>query len=192
MSAIKSREIAKLSLVPLIGAMYFSVCGGTYGLEGVVSEGGAFRALLLMALLPFFWALPIALVVAELSSAMPYEGGAYAWARESLGEFWGSQAGWWALCQGIADMALYPVLFVQYLRWIAPGLGLEQPLNAWLTATAVIAIAFALNVAGVRTVGRTAVVSLVLVLAPLLVTAAIVLPHDDAFHRVAQAAQPAS
>ena len=53
--------------------MYFSVCGGAYGLEAVVSGAGAWWALVLVVVLPFLWAMPVALVVAELASAMPRE-----------------------------------------------------------------------------------------------------------------------
>ena len=46
-------------------------------------------ALLLLLLIPFVWGSPLGLVCAELSSALPQEGGYYvmdrAWARALLG-----------------------------------------------------------------------------------------------------------
>lgn len=46
-------------------------------------------------MLPFVWARPISRLVAEANAILPREGGIYAWAKETFGEFWGFQAGWW-------------------------------------------------------------------------------------------------
>jgi glutamate:GABA antiporter len=42
----------------------------------------------------FFFFVPTALVIAELSSRFPQEGGLYAWSRDAFGEFHGFVAGW--------------------------------------------------------------------------------------------------
>jgi amino acid transporter len=177
MRRFTSRQLPVASLVAVV---YFSVCGGTYGLESAVAEGGAWWAVALVVGLAFFWAVPIALVVGELSSTMPREGGAYSWARSELGEFWGCQTGWWQLCWAAVDMALYPVLFVHYLRYVVPELPLYSPLNEWLAAVALIALALVLNIAGVRAVGRSAVLMGCIVLAPLLVCSVLALWQEGA------------
>jgi len=166
---VTSNPVRQLPLLSLVGVIFFIVCGGTYGLEEAVNQAGPRWTIILVIAIPFLWSLPISLMVAELAALMPEEGGYYTWVRRELGEFWGSQAGWWALCASVVDMALYPALFVRYLSHLWPSLQLDAPLARWLVAGLVIGIALALNLRGVRTVGRNAVLSLALVLAPLLV-----------------------
>ena len=67
-------------------------------------------------LLPLIWSLPTALMIGELASAIPAEGGFYVWVRRAMGPFWGYQEGWLSLSASIFDMAIYPVFFV-----IVPG-----------------------------------------------------------------------
>ena len=103
-----------LALGALVFIMFFTVSGGAYGLEDVVGSSGAGMAILLILLTPLLWSLPTALMVAELATAMPVEGGYYFWAKRALGPFWGFQEGWWSLLTSWVDMAIYPVLFVDY------------------------------------------------------------------------------
>ncbi|EMS66142.1 hypothetical protein TRIUR3_02859 [Triticum urartu] len=65
----------KLSLVPLIFLIFFEVAGGPYGAEPAVQSAGPLYALLGFLIFPFIWAIPEALVTAELSTAMPGNGG---------------------------------------------------------------------------------------------------------------------
>jgi len=110
-------------------------------------------SLLLLAVIPLVWSLPIALVVAELASAMPEEGGYYIWVRRSLGEFWGFQEGWWTLLNTFADSAIYPVLFVGYLQAFFPGMDARV---RFLAAAGLIWLLAGLNMAGIRQVGLSA------------------------------------
>ena len=91
------------------------VAGGPYGLEDILGKAGYLRALLMLAIIPFLWSLPTALMVGELASAIPSEGGFYIWVRRALGPFWGFQEAWLSLAASVFDMALYPVIFVDYL-----------------------------------------------------------------------------
>ena len=84
-------------------------------LEDLVKHTGYTLALVVVLVVPFVWSLPTALMVSELSSAIPEEGGFYAWVRRGLGPFWGFQEAWLSLVSSIFDMALYPVLFCTYL-----------------------------------------------------------------------------
>ncbi len=59
-------------------------------------------------------------MIGELSSALPCEGGYYAWVRRGLGNFWGFQEAWLSLAASIFDMAIYPTLFVFYLKQMSP------------------------------------------------------------------------
>src|SRR5438270_638409 len=88
----------KLGFWPQVALIFFTVSGGAYGLEALVGMVGPQWTILLIVLLPIVWAIPISLMVAELSSAIPEEGGYYVWVRRGLGRFWGFQEGWWTLC----------------------------------------------------------------------------------------------
>jgi amino acid transporter len=129
-----------MRLLPLIAATYFMVSGGPYGLEDIIGMAGYGRALLLLALVPIFWSLPTALMVGELASALPEEGGFYIWVRRALGRFWGFQEAWLSLAASVFDMAIYPTTFVLYLSHLAPAItaghrGLALKLTIVLVAT---------------------------------------------------------
>ncbi len=109
------KRAAKLTLWPLVAATFFMVSGGTYGTEEIVHGAGYGRAILILLFTPVLWSLPTAFMIGELSSALPAEGGYYAWVRRGLGNFWGFQEAWLSLAASIFDMAIYPTLFVGYL-----------------------------------------------------------------------------
>ncbi len=164
----------ELSRLGLICVIFFTVSGGAYGLEPLVGSLNPGWAVMLIILTPLFWCLPIAWMVSELSSALPLEGGYYVWVREGLGDFWGFQEGWWTLCYTVIDMAIYPVLFVDYLAYFYPSLSLSAQgsslwriyLLRWLIALAVVATGFLANWRGIRIVGRSSTLTLALVLSP--------------------------
>jgi amino acid transporter len=129
------------------------VSGGTYGTEEIVHGAGYGRAILILMLTPILWSLPTALMIGELSSALPAEGGYYAWVRRAMGDFWGFQEAWLSLVASIFDMAIYPTLFVLYLDrmfpWFAQG-------HRGVIIGLVVVIACALlNIAGVKVVSTT-------------------------------------
>src|SRR5437867_32884 len=74
-----------LTLGALVFIMFFTVSGGAYGLEDLVGSSGAGLALLLIVLTPIVWSLPTAVMVAELATAMPVEGGYYFWVKKAMG-----------------------------------------------------------------------------------------------------------
>jgi amino acid transporter len=119
-------------------------------------------ALALLLLVPVLSGLPTALMVAELSAAMPVEGGFYRWVDRAMGRFWGFQEAWWSFISALPDMAIYPVLFVGYVDQFVH---LSGPAKFGV-ALAVIWVGTALNILGVGAVGATAVVSGVLVIVP--------------------------
>ncbi len=164
----------QLSRLGLVCVIFFTVAGGPYGLEPLVGSLDAGWAVALILLVPLLWSLPISWMVSELSSSIPEEGGYYVWVRKGLGEYWGFQEGWWTLCYTAVDMALYPVLFVDYMAYFDPRLSLGASGHAsgdvflarWLVALAVIAAAFTVNWLGIHVVGRSSALTMVLVLLP--------------------------
>src|SRR5208283_2547282 len=155
---------SKMRLLPLIAATYFMVAGGPYGLEDILGDAGYGRALLLLLLIPLVWSLPTALMVGELASALPEEGGYYVWVRRALGPFWGFQEAWLSLAASIFDMAIYPVLFVLYLSRVAPALTAGPRGTLW--ALAVVLLCTAWNLRGAKSVGQGSVAMFAVLLAP--------------------------
>ena len=154
----------ELGLVPLAAVVFFNVSGGPYGIEDLVPAFGPGLSLLLLLLTPLFWSLPVALVMAELAAAMPDEGGYVSWTRRAFGNFWAFQVGWWSWIDSFVDVAVYPALFVEYVRFWYPAMTL---LERWLLVVAFVAVLTALNVIGVRPTGRAAVVLAVVALLPI-------------------------
>ena len=64
----------KIGLAPLVVLIFYSVSGGPFGIEDIVRAGGPFYALAGFSLL-LVWAIPEALITAELSTAMPEASG---------------------------------------------------------------------------------------------------------------------
>jgi len=129
------------------------VSGGTYGTEDIVHGAGYGRAILILLLTPLLWSLPTAFMIGELSSALPKEGGYYAWVRRAMGNFWGFQEAWLSLVASIFDMAIYPTLFVAYMTRMFPWF--QQGGRAWWVALAVVVACAILNIAGVKVVSFT-------------------------------------
>ena len=156
--------MAKLTLWPLVAATFFMVSGGTYGTEEIIHGAGYGRGILILLFLPVLWCLPTAFMIGELSSALPEEGGYYAWVRRGLGNFWGFQEAWLSLAASIFDMAIYPTLFVFYLQRMAPWFGVGN--HAIYAGLFVVVTCAALNIAGIRVVGITSLWLFFLLSAP--------------------------
>ena len=167
----------KLNFIGLVSVIFFTVSGGGFGVETLVGKTGAFWAVVLLLITPVLWSLPIALMVSEMSSAMPREGGYFVWVKRALGDFWGFQEGWWKMCFSAVDMAIFPVLFVSYLSFFVPALSLPESgpvswevfLGRWGVCVAVIFAGFLVNYSGVRFVGYNAIFNIGLVLVPFLI-----------------------
>ncbi len=80
-------QIRRASLFYFVFVMYSYTTAGPFGLEGVVVASGPGMALIYDLVLPFFWSIPMSLVSAELTTAMPVEGGFYRWVRAAFGDF---------------------------------------------------------------------------------------------------------
>ncbi len=147
------------------------VSGGPYGIEDILGFAGYGRALLILAVLPFLWSLPTALMVGELASAIPEEGGFYAWVRRALGPFWGFQEAWLSLAASVFDMAIYPTAFVLYLGHLAPSLTAGH--RGLAIELAVVAGATLYNLRGAVAVGHGSVWLWAVAITPFLVLIAL-------------------
>jgi amino acid transporter len=142
----------RLTLLPLIAATYFMVAGGPYGLEDLIGKAGYRATLIILLLTPLLWSIPTALMVSELATALPCEGGFYVWVRRGLGPFWGFQESWLTLTGSVFEMALYPTLFVAYLGRFAPQL--TSGYRAIMLELALIGFCAGWNILGARAVGE--------------------------------------
>lgn len=149
----------KLTLLPLVMVMFFTVSGGAYGLEDLVGSSGPGMALVLIMVTPLIWSFPTALMVAELSTAMPTGGGYYAWVKRAMGPFWGFQEAWWSWITSFVDMAIYPVLFADYLSTLLIQqfdihVLEENWLAHWMVTLVVIWTFVIVNIRGAKGVGN--------------------------------------
>src|ERR1700738_2241588 len=166
--------VRKATLLSFVFVMYSYTTGGPFGLEEQVSSSGPGMTLLYHLLIPFFWCIPISLVAAELTTAMPVQGGFYRWVRAAFGDFWGFLAGWWNWTASFLLGSVYAVLFADYLGFYFPQL---TGRNHYLVASALIAAITYINVRGIQMVGRISTVLEIFVLLPIAVMTVMGLAH---------------
>jgi amino acid transporter len=126
------------------------VSGGTYGTEDIIHGAGYGRGILILLICPILWSLPTTFMIGELSSALPAEGGYYAWVRRGLGNFWGFQEAWMSLVASIFDMAIYPTLFVIYLSQLIPWFAVGR--RGVMVGLGVVTVCALMNILGIRVV----------------------------------------
>nr|WP_202447119.1 APC family permease [Streptomyces sp. SID5468] len=190
---------SKVRLMPLVALIFFSVSGGAYGLEPLFSASGPGAAMLLLFLTPLIYSVPVALFTSELSSAIPVEGGYYQWVKRAFGAFGGFQVGMLSWLTSLVDMALYPVMFADYLAnllpsaadgktelFTVPGFG---PIGSfvvdvhWVVGVVCVVVPLTLlNIRGVKSVGDSSLVFTVLAIAPFVLLAAWGIPQLFTHH----------
>lgn len=154
--------------------MYFCVSGGPFSVEELVAGVGPGMALLLLLAIPLFWSLPEALIIGELASMIPEEGGYYRWVRRAFGRFWAFENGWLTWVYSLVDMAIYPKFFNLYLGYFVPGLDWKAQ---WVVSLAVVWGATFINLRGALPVGRVSLVCGLFVVVAFLALTLASLPH---------------
>ena len=181
----------KASLFYLIFVMFSYTTGGPVGLEEMVTTSGPGLTLIYLLVLPFFWCIPVSLVSAELTTAMPVSGGFYRWTRAAFGDFWGFLAGWWNWTASFLLGGAYAVLFTDYLVYYFPGLiGWKH----YAASLALIALIAWINVRGIEMVGKFATTLEIFIILPVIAMVVIglakwhhnpfvpfIVPHQPAF-----------
>ena len=120
-----------LGLVAMSAIIWFNVSGGPSGSEEIIAAAGPITGFGLMLVFVACYSIPQALMTAELSTTFADNGGYSLWVKAAFGDFWAVQESFWSFSSGVADSALYPVLFYlvcqKLVRWAAGyGTGLEQ------------------------------------------------------------------
>jgi len=162
--------VRKAGLLPFVFVMYAYTTAGPFGLEDQVSTSGPGLTLLYHLLIPFFWCIPVSLVAAELTTAIPVEGGFYRWVRAGFGDFWGFLAGWWNWCASFVLGGVYAVLFSDYLAFFFPSM---TGWKHYLVSLMLIAIIAWINVRGIQMVGAVATALELFILLPVAAMCAI-------------------
>ena len=147
--------IRQIGFLPLLAVFYGYTCGGPFGYEEIFKGSGPGMAVLFLALVPFFWSIPISLASAELNSIMPVQGGFYRWSRAAFGDFWGFQCGWWNWSGTFLLNSLYGVLLMDYLADYIPWL---TGYTKWAGACVILLLLAYINARGIKLAGWLAVV----------------------------------
>jgi amino acid transporter len=166
-------RVRKAGLFAFVFVMYSYTTAGPFGLEDQVTTSGPGLTLLYHLILPFFWCIPISLVAAELTTAIPVEGGFYRWVRTGYGDFWGFLAGWWNWSASSVLGGVYAVLFSDYLGFYFPQI---TGWKHYLASLGLIALIAYINVRGIQMVGVVATVLEVLILLPVVLLCAMAAP----------------
>src|SRR6266576_1398549 len=96
-----------IGTVGLVFVLFFSTSGGPYTTETLIHSVGPGLGLLILALVPLVWSVPEALIVGELASMLPDEGGYYRWVDRAFGLFWAFQNGCLTGINPRGNMAIY-------------------------------------------------------------------------------------
>jgi amino acid transporter len=158
----KSSALGKAGLFYLVFVMFSYTTGGPFGLEDMVTTSGPGMTLIYLLVLPFFWCIPVSLVSAELTTAMPVEGGFYRWTRAAFGDFWGFLAGWWNWSASFLLGGAYAVLFTDYLF---PGIA---GWKHYVVSVGLIAVITWINVRGIQMVGQVATALEIFIFVPVM------------------------
>jgi amino acid transporter len=156
-------HLKRIGLSPFVAVLYAYCAGGPFGFEAMVSTSGPGLALIFILVVPVLFSVPIALATAELSSAMPVEGGFYRWTRSALGDFWGFQCGWWNWTGTFLMSGAYGVMLADYIGQVTP---FRSRFSHWLVAVGLLGIVAYLNIRGIRLVGKLTLMLLLLALIP--------------------------
>ncbi|HEY9534857.1 MAG TPA: APC family permease, partial [Mucilaginibacter sp.] len=170
-----TQYLKKIRPIQLIAVIFFTVSGGPYGLEPLLDYAGQHGALLVLLITPVLWDVPAIFTVLELNSMMPITGGYYKWVKYALGTRWGFYEGWWTWLYTFVDLAIYPVLFVEYASFFFPDL------QAYKIPVCLVIIwaSAGLNILGIVPVGRVSLFLGAAVLTPFIILFGLAFYHHS-------------
>jgi len=154
----------RLSAFAVAVITFACVSGGPVGIEESVGSGGALMTLISLVVVGILWSAPQALITAELSTAIPSNGGSIDWVLAAFGWVPG-------LCNSVSlafnylfDLPLYPKLITAALGNVVT----LSPAATILVQAGVVVLTCVLNIVGLDAVASSATVLTALVLAPFL------------------------
>lgn len=149
----------------VISGDYF---GWNFGL-GAGGFGGLFIAVILMAIMYT----TMCLTIAELSTAIPFAGGAYAFSRKAMGPLGGYLAGIGVVLEYILAPAVIANGIAGYIAFLIPGT------PKWLVVVAIFVIFVLMNIAGAKSTLTFELAVTVIAVIGLIIFALYTIPHFD-------------
>ena len=150
--------------------------GGIYGNEELVLAAPPLYVFVFTLGAALLFALPNALLTAELSTAFPKLGGQVAWVHDCCGPALGVQNAYWVWLTNLVDAAIYPQLAANYIiSATGGGAGLAVPISYGM-----VLIVLALNLAGLQLVTSAQSVAFGASLLPCVLFVALGLPRLSA------------
>lgn len=148
------------ALPTMVFFIYCACAGGAFGIESMISSSGPGLTLLLLVLIPIFWAMPIGLYCSELSNLVPVDAGPYVWSKMAFGEFWGFSMGFWMALANYLTGPAYVVLAVDYIGMYVP----LTPVTAFLCKAVFILIFMIINLRGLEEVSIASTIFCIIIL----------------------------
>ena len=134
-------DLVALVINSVVGAGIFGLPSQVYALAGTYSLGAYIVAAIAIGL--------VVLCFAEVSSRFGATGGPYVYARVAFGPLIGFEVGWLMWIARITGFASLTNLFVTYLAFFVPAIGLASGRIAVIVA--VVAVLVVINIIGLRT-----------------------------------------
>ncbi|KAK7195987.1 amino acid permease [Novymonas esmeraldas] len=143
-----------LSTIALFGIMFANCVGGGYGFEDGIGSAGPLITLIVCAILPWMWAFPTGLAVAELSTAVPSNSGVLMWTNAAFPPFVSVMCILATIFITFIGNATYPNLTAEY----AQKLGHLSAGPVAGVKIGVVALCCILNCVGVEIVGGSSII----------------------------------
>ena len=140
---------ASVGVWALCSVAFFWVSGGVYGNETLLQAAPPLYVFVGLLTVPLLYSLPIALITAELSTAMPEDGGFVVWVSRACGPALGAHNAYWVWVIWLVDSSVYPVLASHF---VAKEFELSRSAQALVADFVVVAITF------VKLIGTKAIV----------------------------------
>lgn len=167
---VTPRTAPFLTLWPLAVLIFYTVSGGPFGIEPSIRAAGNFYCILGFLVFPFVWAVPEALMTAELGAAFQDASGGVAWVEHAFGESMGGICGYLGWVSGATDNAIYPTLFMEYVASVA---GWDKDsFSGWTRFLSLMTITITLamlNYTGLEIVGKSSLTICIIAMSPFLI-----------------------
>src|SRR5271163_2117135 len=144
-----TKNLRRIGLAPFVALLFAYCAGGPFAMESMISSSGPGLGLTFLLVVPWLFAVPIALATAEMTTLMPVEGGFYRWSRAALGDFWGFQCGWWNWTGTFLMAASYGVGMADYVEFWFPQ---HSWVEHWVVAFIFLVLVAYLNIRGIHLV----------------------------------------
>lgn len=151
----------KMSPLNIAFIVYCLVAAGAFGIEEMIPLSGPGLTIVMLAVFPIVWVIPICLTISELSAYMPAECGMYVWVKEAFGEMWGFIVGWWGALSVYVSIAAYVVLVVGYTEKFLP----LTPAQEMILKVGMVLLFTVINLLGIEGVSKVSTVLSIIILA---------------------------